>query len=153
MVVVPQDDSTASTPLQRAVAYPFFTVPPHLEVVLYLEVYHLAFDADDRTRYTVAYEVEGQAPQGRWQRLLRAPDRQRTASSFVVEGSSRASEEFVMLDLQALRDDGADRHVRVRVRVEDEVTGQQAERTVEFALQGRAAEDDTTDGDTTEGDA
>lgn len=94
---------------------------------LYLEAYHLTFGADDRTRYTVAYEVERPGER----RLFRrgAPDR--TIAQTTHTGASRTAREFILLDLEAI---ASDEPVTLTVRVTDEVSGLTEARSVVLAF-------------------
>lgn len=124
---------TLADPAKHATPYPFRRLTADTPLVLSFELYHLTFGEDDRTRYTVAYEVEGETTRG-WSRLFRGQDTQRTETETTQEGTDRRTEEMILLDLtQIERDEAQD--VRVTVRVTDEVTGAAVTRTVEFRLQ------------------
>ncbi|MEM9666453.1 MAG: carboxypeptidase-like regulatory domain-containing protein [Bacteroidota bacterium] len=102
--------------------YPFLTVTPETELGLAFEVYHLAYDANDQTRYTVSYEVvrgEGRRRQDR------------IAATTLYQGSVRTAEERIALDLTDYDRDGP---LAITVRVTDEVTGQTVARTLRFRL-------------------
>ncbi len=114
---------------EAALPYPFRFVGPETSLALYFEVYHLAFDTTDRTRYTVEYEVRRQAPGGRLTRLARGDDTPSTATTAQYEGTTRTANEYIVLDLSAW--DGQ-RDLTVTVRVTDMVTGQQAQRSIDF---------------------
>ena len=134
-------DTTAgalANPTEQASPYPFRTLSTDTPLVLSFEVYHLAYGADDRTRYTVAYEAEGETKRG-WTRLFRGTDTQRTSTEMTVEGTDRRTQETILLDLSEIeRDEPQD--VRVTVRVTDEVTGATVSRDVEFVLRPRGTE-------------
>lgn len=134
VLLAPADTAAALVdPTANGIPYPFAQISSSLPLMLYFEAYHLTYGPDDRTRYTVTYEVEGRTRRG-WTRLFRGTDPQRTATSTTVEGTSRRSEEVILLDLSQIeRDDTQD--VRVTVRVTDEVTGQTVSRDVDFVLQ------------------
>ena len=120
-------------PTEQASPYPFRTLSPATPVLLSFEVYHLSYDGDDRTRYTVAYEAEGETKRG-WTRLFRGTDTQRTSTEMTLQGADRRTRETIRLDLsQIQRDEPQD--VRVTVRVTDEVTGTTVSRSVDFVLQ------------------
>lgn len=130
---VPADPTAQATP------YPFRTLPSDTPILLSFEVYHLARAADDRTRYTVAYEAEGETKRG-WTRLFRGTDTQRTSTAMTMRGTARRTEKAIQLDLSQIeRDEPQD--VRVTVRVTDEVTGLTVARSVDFVLQPRDASD------------
>lgn len=134
VMVAPRDTASALVnPRENGIPYPFTEITPSLPLLLYFEAYHLTYGADDRTRYTVAYAVEGQTRRG-WTRLFRGDDTRRTTTSTTVEGTSRRAEEVILLDLTEIA--GSDtQDVRVTVRVTDEVTGQTVAREVDFVLQ------------------
>jgi len=119
---------------ERTVPYPFRRIGPETPLLLSFEIYHLNYGADDRTRYTLSYEVEGQTQRG-WTRLFRGQDTQRTTTEMTRQGTERRTEEQIILDLSEIeREDPQD--VRVTVRVTDEVTGASVTRSVDFELRG-----------------
>ena len=131
-------DTTARTlanPVERATPYPFRTLSVDAPLLLSFEVYHLSYGADDRTRYTVAYEAEGETKRG-WTRLFRGTDTQRTSTEMTMEGTDRRTQETILLDLSQIeRDESQD--VSVTVHVTDEVSGTTVSRSVDFVLQPR----------------
>jgi hypothetical protein len=125
-------------PTERATPYPFRTLTGDTPLLLSFEVYHLSYGADDRTRYTVAYEAEGETKRG-WTKIFRGTDTQRTSTEMTMAGTDRRTEETILLDLSEIeRDEPQD--VRVTVRVTDEVTGTSVSRDVEFVLRPRNAD-------------
>jgi hypothetical protein len=105
---------------------------------LSFELYHLTYGGDDRTRYTIAYEAEGETKRG-WTRLFRGTDTQRTSTEMTMAGTDRRTQETILLDLSQIeRDEPQD--VRVTVRVTDEVSGTTVSRSVDFVLQPREEE-------------
>lgn len=128
------DTSTASlTNLDdKATPYPFRTLSPDTPLLLAFEVYHLTYGADDRTHYTVSYEVDGEA-KGGWTQLFRGADPQRTRTTMTRDGTSRRSDERILLDLSELDHDET-QDVRVSVRVTDETTGRTVTRSLDFVL-------------------
>lgn len=121
-------------PLEAGIPYPFRAIRADRPMLLYLEVYHLTYAEDDRTRYTVAYEVEGRTRRG-WTRLFRGQDTQRTATETTIRGTERRTQEAILLDLSELAAPRT-QDVRVTVRVTDDVTGTTRARTVDFVLMG-----------------
>jgi hypothetical protein len=120
---------------QTAQPYPFRSLSPGTPLLLSFEIYHLAYDADDRTRYTISYEAEGETTRG-WTELFRGTDTQRTTTEMTMEGTSRRTDEIIRLDLSQIeRDEPQD--VRVTVRVTDDVTGATVSRSIDFVLQPR----------------
>ena len=131
------DTSKASLtdPMEAATPYPFHTLSADTPLLLSFEVYHLAYDADDRTRYSVSYDVKGETRRG-WTRLFRGQDTQRTRTTTTHEGTSRRSNEVILLDLSEIdREEAQD--VRVTVRVTDETTGRTVARSIDFVLSPR----------------
>jgi hypothetical protein len=127
MVVPP--DTPGGEIADAALPYPFQYITPETSLALYFEVYHLAFDETDQTRYTVEYEVQRQAPNGRLTRLIRGDDTPSTATTAQYEGTTRTANEYILLDLSAW--DGQ-RDLTVTVRVTDTVTGQEVQRSIDF---------------------
>ncbi len=117
----------------KATPYPFRTITTGIPLLLSFEVYHLTFDANDRTRYTVAYEAKGETDRG-WTRLFRGQDTQRTSTEMTMEGSDRRTEETILLDLSQIDQDETQK-VRVTVRVTDEITGETVARDLDFTLE------------------
>lgn len=116
----------AGATIEEAVPYPNRRLSPNVRLALAFEVYHLAFDADDRTRYRVAYTVRRQADGG----LLRRRGPVETTESVArYTGTARAAREQIVVDLGTWTTAGA---LTVTVRVTDEVTGQAVERTIDF---------------------
>lgn len=113
------DDRSALTP------YPFERLSQADTVGLYFEVYHLAFDTDDQTRYTVAYEVRRPEGGGLLDRLRRS----RIRASTQYEGQARTARELIQITLD---DAVAGGSVEVVVQVTDDVTGQSVTRTIAF---------------------
>ena len=121
---------TGDTPLEAA-PYPFDQIAPDASLMLYFELYHLGFTGEDRTRYTVAYDVTRRTERGRISGLFRGDKEDRTTASTTYEGSSRTTEEQILIDLSdwEAESPGA---LTVTVRVTDEVTGQQVARSISF---------------------
>jgi len=134
-------DTSARTlvnPTERASPYPFRTLSAGTPLLLSFELYHLTYEGDNRTRYTIAYEAEGETKRG-WTRLFRGTDTQRTSTEMTMAGTDRRTQETILLDLSQIeRDESQD--VRVTVRVTDEVTGTTVSRSVDFVLQPRETE-------------
>ncbi len=131
-MVVPEDATGSYT--ETAIPYPFQTVTPETPLMLYFEVYHLPFGADDRTRYTVEYEVQRRTKGGAVQKLFRGDDEERTTVTTTNDGTSRTATEYIMLDLAEWEVEGPS-DVTVNVRVTDERSGQSVERSIDFELE------------------
>ena len=124
--------ATTANPTERATPYPFRRLTPDTPLLLSFEVYHLTYGPNDRTNYSISYEVEGQTQRG-WTRLLRGQDTQRTRTTITREGTSRRSDEQILLDLSEIERDEP-QTVRVTVRVTDEQTGTTVSRSLDFVL-------------------
>jgi GWxTD domain-containing protein len=127
--------ATLAAPADAARPYPFDTITPETPLLLDFEVYHLAYGADDRTQYTVSYEVEGRTRRG-WTRLFRGRDPRSTSTTMTRSGTSRRSDELILLDLSEIARPN-EQDVRVRVRVTDEKTGASVTRSLDLVLQPR----------------
>lgn len=102
--------------------YPFTTVSPETELGLGFEVYHLAYGDGDQAQYTVEYEVL--RDRGR-----RSPERISAQTAYT--STSRNTQEYIALDLSDYDEGGP---LDIIVRITDDVTGQQVERRIRFAL-------------------
>jgi GWxTD domain-containing protein len=131
-MVVPETASGAYT--ESAIPYPFQTVTPETPLMLYFEVYHLPYGGDDRTRYTVEYEVQRRTDRGALVDLFRSDGEESTTVTTTNDGTSRTAKEYIMLDLAEWEVD-TNSDVTVNVRVTDERSGQTVERSVDFELQ------------------
>jgi len=131
---VPDTALTAiDNPMRRATPYPFRTLFPDTPLLFSFEVYNLTYSPDDRTHYSVSYEVRGKTRRG-WTRLILGQDTQRTRTTMTREGTSRRSDEQILLDLSEIERDEP-QAVRVTVRVTDEQTGTTVSRSLDFILQ------------------
>ncbi len=110
--------------------YPYTRLTATLPLALYFEVYHLTFGSDDRTHFTVEYEVTRNREKGGFLRLKKG-DETRTVVRAPYTADARTAREFIYLDLSAWEGEGV---LDVRVRVTDEVSGRRVERTLRFAL-------------------
>ncbi len=115
--------------LQEATPYPLRELPAGVDIGLYFQIYHLAFDAEDKTRYTVEYEVRRREKAGLLKVFGRTRDA-KTAGRAGYEGAARRADEMIVLDLDDW--DGEDELV-VTVRVTDEVLQQTISRELSFA--------------------
>lgn len=116
-------------PLDQADPFPHATVTPDVRLGLYFEVYHLAYGPDDRTHYTVAYEVVREEHEGGLLRLRKQTVERRTVTTTSYTGDDRTARETVFLDLNELSGPG---RFEVHVHVTDEVTGQSVARSLAF---------------------
>jgi hypothetical protein len=122
-------DQTHSTVSSRLLAHgarrpiPSNGITAQDTVSLYFEVYHLAFGSDDRTHYSLEYEVS-HLRRGGLLKLFRMEHR-RTAARTTVTGRSRRTSELIAIPT----DEWVPGRVTLTVRVTDEFTGQQVERS------------------------
>ncbi len=117
--------------LDAATLYPFDTLEKQTPLLLYFEVYHLAFGPDDQTQYTVAYEVRRKKGRGGLLRFLGGPEEEGTAAQTDYTGVSRTAKEAILLDFTDWEGRGA---LEITVRVTDRVTGRQVERAIPMKL-------------------
>ncbi|SHK90258.1 GWxTD domain-containing protein [Rhodothermus profundi] len=104
------------------VRYPFLAITSETKLGLRFEVYHLQFGPDDRTHYTVEYAVI---------REKGGRDETVVAARTEYTGQSRTAQEYIEVDLQQIPERG---HIRVRVTVTDQQSGQQVAREISFNL-------------------
>ena len=129
-----------SDSLPEAQPYPFEEWKTDKPLLLYFEVYHLTFGANDQTRYTVEYTIERRAERRGLRGWFGGDERRRTTTVTTNTGAARRASEYILLDLE---EKIADRSgtIRVTVRVTDEVSGQQVERSVKFEALGAGSEE------------
>jgi len=132
VLVPPSTKRAADVFGQEGVPYPFGTISTDMSILLSFDVYHLTFDARDRTEYQVSYEVEQRTRRG-WTRFFRTEETQRTATTSTYEGTSRRTEERIELDLADLESDRP-QDLRVTVRVTDAVSGESVDRSIDFVV-------------------
>lgn len=108
------------------------TLGTDTKLAFYVEAYHLTFDANDQTRYTVDYEVKRRTPRTGLARLVRSDEETITTASTSYSGTRRTAREYVLLDPSEWNATGT---LQVTVRITDEVSGQQAKRSLAFELQ------------------
>ena len=135
-LTVPSDRSQRTAfRLDDTVPYPFTALAPRTPLALYFEVYNLTFGAQDRTRYTVEYEVRRwQEERGVWKRITGNDDLQVTTTQTTYTGSSRQTEEYIFLDQSqwSMDESGDPDRLEIVVRVTDQNTGQDTQRSVRF---------------------
>ena len=116
--------------------YPLPNVTFGTVLALYFEAYHLTFGPDDRTHYTVEFEIARREKGNVW-RLFR-PKEERTAAASAYTGDSRTAHEYVIVDLSEEDKSGP---LKVTVRLIDDITGQQVERSIEFDFVEKGSRD------------
>lgn len=111
--------------LENASPYPFATLRADANLALYFEVYHLAYNAEGETQYSLAYEV---SREGRRSLLGRRTPRL-TATEAQYTGDSRTAKEYIAIDLADWKGNGA---LTITVRATDNVAGTQMSRSIRF---------------------
>ncbi len=120
-------DLLASRGARGMAPYPFAEITPESPLALVFEVYHLTLGRDDRTHYTVEYEILRSRDRG----LLRSDTTERTAVSTRYTGADRVSREYILVDVSDWNDVG---EILLTVRVRDETSGQSVERSLPFTV-------------------
>lgn len=133
LLTVPSGRSPASIMSEEAVPYPFRQVDADRPLALAFEVYHLGYGANDRTRYTVSYEIERRREQGGLSGFFGGDDREQTTTQTTREGGDRTAEEYILLDLGNLLNE-KEGQINVTVRVKDQITDQEVERSLSFEV-------------------
>jgi hypothetical protein len=133
LMTIPGKAKGGGPQIDQAVPHPYDSVSVDKPILLYFEIYHLQKGADGRTEYTVTYESTQRTRKGFFGRLFGEDvDEEVTSASSEYAGSRRSTREYIQLDLGGRPDRKQETEVTVRVR--DNVTGQQMERTVELTL-------------------
>ena len=109
------------------------TLTPDVPVALYFEVYNLSFGADDRTQYTLEYEIKHTQPRSSLIGRIRGDQTRETATETTYEGTSQRAEEYIVVDPSEVAPEGGGKVV-ITVRITDEHVDTTVERTVQFAL-------------------
>lgn len=104
-------------------AYPFTTLTAETPLGLYFEVYELFYGEDNLAHFTVEYEVTRGA--------RRRNNRNTTSATASYTSSTRTSREFIAIDLTESDFEGP---LDIRLRITDEISQQQVERTLRFIL-------------------
>lgn len=102
-------------------------------LAIQFEVYNLSFDSEDRTRYTLEYEMDHIVPRRGLIGRFRGNRTRETATETTYEGESQRVEEYIILDLSEVAPHG-DGEIVITVRITDEHTGQTVERKLQFFL-------------------
>ena len=104
-------------------AYPFTTITTETPLGLYFEVYELFYADENLAHFTVEYEVTRSGSRRR--------DQQTTSASTSYTSSTRTAREFIAIDLSTTDSEGP---LKISLRITDEVSQQQVERTLHFIL-------------------
>lgn len=132
MIVPEGSEFNPATPTATAEPYPFSTLTAEASVLLYFEVYHLTYDPQDQTRYEVSYEMRRETDDGGFLGLG-GSDTERTVATTSYTAASRTVTEVVQLDWGDATPEEP-QPVQVTVQVEDLVSGQKVERSLNFRL-------------------
>lgn len=119
--------------VEEALPYPFDAVTLDSPLALYFEVYNLNFGEEDRTRYTIEYDVYEQSGPSEREQGEPSRIRQGTGVATTNEGRSQTAEEYIQIDLRDW-DFNANTDLTIAVRVTDEVTGVEKLRTIDFEV-------------------
>jgi len=113
----------------RAQPFPFTRVGPETPLALQFEIYHLTFDEDDRSRYTVRYDLTRETRRAGLRGWFGGKDEETTGTETTYRGSRRRAEEIIFLDPGTWSDAET---MTVRVEVIDEVSGRSVYRDISF---------------------
>ena len=103
---------------EEALPYPHQSLTNTTQIALYFEVYNLAFGPDDRTAYTISYEIN----------LLGKKENGTSVSTSHI-GDSRRTEEFIIPDLSK---EDVTKGVEIVLTITDDLTGEERRRSVQF---------------------
>jgi GWxTD domain-containing protein len=131
--LTPMLQTADTVSVEEAPVYPYQRLHPESPLALSFEVYHLSRADDERTRYTLTYEIFHRADQSGFQRIFQDDEKQRTAVQSRVQGNASRTKEYVILDPSRWASDRS-KTVRIRVTVTDEKTSEQVSRSLEFNL-------------------
>lgn len=126
-------DVSGTVPIEEAPVIPYASMHANEPLALKFEIYHLTFDENERTTYTVEYSVERRTERGWLPMLSRGNEATRTSVESTYEGYKKDVTEYVVIDLDEWRENNR-QDLRVEVRVRDENSAQQVERHVAFTL-------------------
>ena len=129
VLTVPDSAPATAVTSDAAIPYPFETIRTEAPFALNFQVYHLGMEENGRTRYTVSYGVRQETDGGGFLGLFGGGDEQETTTTTTYEGDSRRTDEYIVLNLDDFADDRSG-SLDVVVKVTDEVTGQQVERSL-----------------------
>jgi len=131
-MVPPGRQFETPNPVENAIPYPFSSLITDAPLLLYFEVYHLAYTDQDRTKYKVAYEVKRTTEDGGFLGLFDGTDVERTETASTYTGTQRTAPEVILLDWNEASE--SLQSVTITVRVTDQTTGQTVERRTDFRV-------------------
>lgn len=119
--------------VEQSPPYPYSELDAQIPLGLYFEVYNLTFGKNDRAVYQVEYMVEQTRERGGVLGFLRGDaTEQITATSYRYETQSTQAEDYVILDLNDLSNDGT---LEITVTVKDITTEAESSRTITFDVE------------------
>ena len=106
----------------KAIVYPAPTIKNDRPIILYFELYNLAFGSDDQTQYSIEYTIEEMRGGS-----LRIGRRRNASTSFksTEQGPDRNTTEQLILDLSEWRGEG---DIQITVTITDEHSGESVSR-------------------------
>ncbi|MFW5972892.1 MAG: hypothetical protein ACOCTG_02785, partial [Bacteroidota bacterium] len=119
--------AASDNPLSDAAPFPYDFAPSQGSLILEFEIYNLMFDASDRTRYSIEYEVTRRDPEGGLLGLVGRRRTERTSARTEHEGATRTRREYIVLDPADWSDES---DLSLTVRVVDVVAGTSVERSL-----------------------
>jgi len=131
LLTVPKAAPAEALTSDEAIPYPFDKVDAAQPVAISFDIYHLAYGKDDRTRYSVSYEVQRRMADGGLKGLFGGEEQEETVTTTTYQGHSRTAEEYILLDMEEFLDEESV-NVQVTVRITDETTGQEVVRSIGF---------------------
>ncbi|NBC86014.1 MAG: GWxTD domain-containing protein [Bacteroidetes bacterium] len=124
---------TEGVPITEAAAYPFQAITPSTNLAVEFDIYHLTYNENDQTDYTVEYRVRRSIERSGLGGLFRGDSESETVVETQTTSASRTSNEFVDLDLGDWKTDKP-QDVTITVTVTDNVSRQTATRSLEFRM-------------------
>jgi GWxTD domain-containing protein len=116
---------------EQGPVYPGSVLTPQVRLGLEFEIYHLRFGGDDRTRYTISYELQRESDPAFKTRARQIAGSQTITSSTDYSGASATETETIVLDLSDWTEPG---RMRILVRLRDENSGQEVTRSLDYEL-------------------
>ena len=120
--------------VEDAPVYPYAVIRPSTDLALDFEIYNLVYDENDQTDYTITYSVQRRVErEGTAAWFGRGEDETETVVESRTSGVSRSTKELVDIQLNDWNVED-DQQVRVVVTVNDNVSQDSVQRTVEFTM-------------------
>jgi GWxTD domain-containing protein len=113
----------------RLAPYPFNVLSRDQQMGLSFEAYHLDYGIDDRTHYTISFDVTRNLRRGGILSFLGRE--QGTSASFSGSGTSRKVNEMILIDLRSWEGRG---ELDVTVHLTDDTNGRTVSRSLTFEL-------------------